>query len=72
MLLPGLCSTYPLLSATTLATEVVTPGMVLPGRTFPAAATADEYDARLRRPRAMADPDSGCSAGATTACGTAT
>ena len=61
VLLPGLIDQHlhPLLGATTLATEVVAPeAWVLPGRTFPAAATADEYDARLQAAHeALTDPD---------------
>ncbi len=61
VLLPGLIDQHlhPLLGATTLATEVIaTEDWVLPGRTFPAAHSHDEYLARLRSAdAALADPD---------------
>jgi predicted amidohydrolase YtcJ len=61
VILPGLIDQHlhPLLGATTLATEVVsTEEWVLPDRTFPAAATPDEYDERLRLADAgLDDPD---------------
>ena len=51
VVLPGLIDQHlhPLLGATTLAMEVIaTEDWVLPGRTFPAARSHDEYLARLR------------------------
>ena len=61
VLLPGLIDQHlhPLLGATTLATEVIaTEDWVLPDRTFGAARSSDEYDARLRAAHAaLDDPD---------------
>lgn len=61
VLVPGLIDQHlhPLLGATTLATEVIaTEDWVLPDRTFDAARSADEYDARLRAAHeALDDPD---------------
>ena len=58
---PGLVDQHlhPLLGATTLATEVIaTEDWILPGRTFRAAHSADEYDERLSAAdAALADPD---------------
>lgn len=60
VLVPGLIDQHlhPLLAATTLATEVIAPeDWELPGRTFRAAATPAEYDARLAAAHASAGPD---------------
>jgi hypothetical protein len=60
VVLPGLIDQHlhPLLGASTLATEVIaTEEWVLPERTFPAATSPEEYDARLRdAERALLDP----------------
>lgn len=61
VLLPGLIDQHlhPLLAATTLATEVIaTEDWVLPDRTYPAAKSEADYDARLAvADAALADPD---------------
>ena len=61
VVVPGLIDQHlhPLLGATTLATEVIaTEEWALPGRTFPAAETPEEYDERLRAAdEALDDPD---------------
>lgn len=61
VVLPGLIDQHlhPLLGAATLATEVIsTEEWVLPGRTYPAANSAEEYVARLRAAEGtLTDPD---------------